>query len=80
MVKTELYRTRKDGVKLYRSYSDSGMMIRQVETGTQYAEAIDVEGAGYTYEETDTPVEVDPPSLEERVTALENAIERGLAL
>lgn len=80
MIKTELHKTREDGVKLYRSYSDSGLMIRQVETGTQYEEAIDVEGTGYTYEETDTPVEVDPPLLEERVTALENAIERGLAL
>lgn len=80
MIKTELHKTREDGVKLYRSYSDSGLMIRQVETGTQYEEAIDVEGTGYTYEETDTPVEVDQPSLEERVTALENAIERGLAL
>lgn len=80
MVKTELYKTREDGVKLYRSYSDSGMMIRQVETGILYEEAVDVEGTGHTYEETDTPVEVEPSSLEERVTALENAIERGLSL
>lgn len=74
MVKTELHKTREDGVKLYRSYSDSGLIIRQVATGTQYEEAIDVEGAGYTYEETDTPAEVEPPSLEERVDALEDAI------
>lgn len=80
MVKREFYETRSDGVKLYRNYSDAGMMIRQTETGTEYAEAIDVEGASYTYEETSTPIEVDPPTLEERMDALEDAIERGLAL
>lgn len=30
-------------------------MIRQNETGMEYAEAIDVEGAPYTYTETETP-------------------------
>lgn len=29
------------------------MYIRQVETGVEYSEAIDVENAPYTYEETD---------------------------
>ena len=54
MIKTDLYLTRKDGVNLYRTYSDEGYQIRQLETGAVYAEAIDVENAGYTYEETDT--------------------------
>lgn len=57
MVKTEFYTTRADGVNLYRTYSAEGFMIRQVETGLIYSEAIDVEGAPYTYEETDQPVE-----------------------
>lgn len=32
------------------------MMIRQNETGAEYAEAIDVEGASYTYTETETRI------------------------
>ena len=33
MIQREFYTQRKDGVKLYRTYSDAGMMIRQNETG-----------------------------------------------
>ena len=53
MLVTEYYATRKDGVKLYRTYSDQGYIISQVETGIQYGEAVDIDGAPYTYEETD---------------------------
>ena len=60
MVQKEFYRTRADGVKLYRSYSDSGKDLLQVETGAVYGEAIDVEGAAYTYQEVDcTETETD---------------------
>ena len=57
MIRTEFYRTREDGVNLYITSSDRDMMIRQEETGVLYDAAIDVEGAGYTYTETDTPIE-----------------------
>lgn len=57
MIVREYYRTRKDGVDLYRTYSDKGMYIRQYPTGVEYAEAIDVEGAPYSYTETDRPIE-----------------------
>jgi hypothetical protein len=53
MIVTEFYNTRKDGVNLYKTYSDKNVYIRQVETGNEYSEAIDIEGAGYTYEETE---------------------------
>lgn len=56
-IKTEFYRTREDGVNLYRTYSDEGYYIKQNETGAEYSEAIDVEGAPYTYSETDKPIE-----------------------
>lgn len=56
MIIREYYATRKDGVKLYRTYSDQGMMIRQIEADALYSEAIDIENAPYTYEETDTPI------------------------
>ena len=41
------------------------MMIRQNETGVDYAEAIDVEGAPYTYTETETPIETPEMTDEE---------------
>jgi hypothetical protein len=57
MIKTEFYRTREDGVDLYRTYSDSNKYILQVETGIEYDEAIDVADENgnirYTYEETE---------------------------
>lgn len=49
---TEFYKTRKDGVKLYRTYSDSGRSVVR-EDGTVYAEAIDVENSGHIYTEGD---------------------------
>lgn len=53
MIQAEFYKTRSDGVNLYRTYSNAGLDILQVETGTVYSEAIDVEGAPYTYTETE---------------------------
>lgn len=58
MIVTEFFKTRRDGVRLYRTHSDSGMALRQVETGLIYDEAIDIEGAPYTYEETTSAEEV----------------------
>ena len=55
----EYYTTRKDGVRLYKSYSDKNLYIKQQPTGIEYAEAIDVESAPYTYVETDKPIEVE---------------------
>ena len=45
----------KDGAFI-RHYSDSGMMLRQIETGILYSEAVDTEPCRYTYEETEMPV------------------------
>lgn len=53
MLIKEFYKTRKDGVNLFRNYSDINHFIVQNETGIEYAEAIDVENAPYTYTETD---------------------------
>ena len=61
MIKTEFYKTREDGVDLYRTYSDSNKYILQVETGIEYDEAIDVADENgnirYTYEETENDIE-----------------------
>lgn len=56
MIISEDYMTRTDGVKLIRRYSDRHMMLRQIDTGAEYAEAIDVENSPHTYEETSTPI------------------------
>lgn len=73
MIQREFYTQRKDGVKLYRTYSDAGMMIRQNETGVEYAEAIDVENASYTYEETDMSIDADELT-DMRLSAVERSI------
>lgn len=57
MIVREFYKTRNDGVNLYRTYSDSGLLIKQNETGNVYDEAIDVENAPYTYSETEEKIE-----------------------
>lgn len=53
----EFYKAREDGVNLYRTYSDQGFMVRQIETDVLYSEAVDIEDAPFTYEETDIPIE-----------------------
>lgn len=57
MLVKEFYRTREDGVNLYKTYSDKNFRIRQIQTDVLYDEAIDVEDSIYTYEETDIPIE-----------------------
>ena len=56
MLKTELYTIRADGVRLYRTFSDSGRMIQQEPSGVLYSEAIDPEGAPVSYTETDIDI------------------------
>lgn len=65
MIIKEKYITREDGVRLYRTYSDIGNYIRQVETNVIYAEAIDVEGALFTYEETEDKIEIEQVEVED---------------
>ena len=64
MIVKEFYETRFDGVNLYRTYSNIEHYIRQVETGNVYIEAIDIESAIFTYEETDEIIEKPKTELE----------------
>lgn len=57
MIVKEFYRTREDGVKLYRTYSNEGFRLRKVGTDEIYDDAIDVENAPYEYEETEEFIE-----------------------
>lgn len=59
MIQREYYTTREDGVRLYRTYSDTHHKIMQHPTMVVYDEAIDVDSAPYTYEETDETIEID---------------------
>lgn len=58
MIRKEYYMTRKDGVRLFKTYSDAGFRILQQQTGIVYDVAIDVENASYTYSETGDKIEV----------------------
>ena len=51
MIKTEMVGER------IRSYSDKNVWIRQDQTGVLYEDAVDVVEIGYTYTETDIPIE-----------------------
>jgi hypothetical protein len=42
--------------KRVHHYSDAGMMIRQIETGHLYEDAVDRVPCRWTYEETDEPI------------------------
>ena len=45
--------------KRLRHYSDQGVMIRQIETGNLYEDAVDYITCQYTYEETSKPIDVE---------------------
>lgn len=54
---TEFYRTREDGVRLVRTYSDTNHYIQR--DGVVYSEAIDPEEPGRVYTETDQLIETE---------------------
>lgn len=56
MIVKEFYRTREDGIMLFKTYSDKNVYIQKVGTNEVYAEAIDVGNVMYRYEETDKPI------------------------
>ena len=49
---------------LIKHCSDSGMMIVQIETGTEYVEAIDTVPCRFTYTESENPIPEEPESEE----------------
>lgn len=51
MIVKEFYRTREDGINLYRTYSNENYQIQKIGTDEIYDEAIDIEGASYEYKE-----------------------------
>lgn len=59
MIVREYYSTRRDGINLYRTYSDRSVYIRKIGTEEEYTEAIDIESAPFVYTETDKPIEIE---------------------
>lgn len=69
------YMTCLDGVKLYRfaapntktddEWDSPKFKIKQDQTGILYDEVIDVENKGYTYTETDIPIETEEENKKE---------------
>lgn len=57
MIIREFYRVREDGVNLYRTYSNENKYIRNISTGNEYTEVINIENAPYEYEETEREIE-----------------------
>ena len=62
MIIIEYFKTRSDGVKLYKTYSDLDYMIHKVGTDEIYDEAIDVETAPFEYEETSEKINAEEMS------------------
>ena len=57
MIIKEFLLTRKDGVNLYKIYSDKGFKILKKQTKMIHNFVIDVENANFEYEETDIKIE-----------------------
>lgn len=69
MIVIEDFKTRLDGVKLIRTYSDTGFRIVRND-GVVYDEAIDVENSGYTYTESDELMEGEELTAEEALSII----------
>ena len=53
-----------NGERFTKTYSDKGFKIRKVGTDEIYDEAIDIDGAGFEYEETNIVIDVDKKEVE----------------
>lgn len=57
MIVKEFYKTRSDGVELYRTYSDNGFKIKIDGANALYDEAVEPEFNLHTWVETDIPLD-----------------------
>ena len=65
MIVKEYYGTRKDEVRLYKTYSDNNKIIHKIGTDEEYDIANDVENAPFEYEERDKDIQkIDEESKE----------------
>ena len=60
--------------KFIHTYSDAGMMIKQLDTGILYSDAMDLKEYAHEYEETEEPIQeeqADEPMDAEDVEGVE---------
>ena len=63
-----------DGQPMTASIRIGGDMTEDSDATSEVTEAIDVEGASYTYTETETPIETPEMTTEERLQDAETAL------
>lgn len=74
MIKKEFFKTREDGVRLYRTYSDTDHKIRNKRTSEVYTDAIDI-AENEEYEEMEDYIELEGASTYEEVLAVKDSVE-----
>lgn len=74
MIKKEYFKTREDGVKLYRTYSDTDHKIRNKRTSEVYTDATDT-AENEEYEEVEEYIEMEGASTYEEVLAVKDSVE-----
>lgn len=78
MIKKEFFETREDGVRLYRTYSDTDHKIRNKRTSEVYIDAVDIT-EDEEYEEVEDYIELDGASTYEEVLAVKESVETDRA-
>lgn len=73
MIKKEHYKTREDGVELYRTFSDTDHKIRNKRTGHTYEEAIDVTDSE-AYEEVEDYIKLEGAESYDEVLAIKEQV------
>ena len=74
MIKKEFFKTREDGARLYRTYSDTDHKIRNKRTSKVYIDAVDTT-EDEEYEEVEDYIELDGASTYEEVLAVKDSVE-----
>lgn len=78
MIKKEYFKTREDGMRLYRTYSDTDHKIRNKRTSEVYTDATDI-AEEEEYEEVEEYVEMEGASTYDEVLAVKESMETDRA-
>lgn len=78
MIKKEYFKKREDGVRLYRTYSDTDHKIRNKRTSEVYTDAADI-SVDEEYEEVEDYIEFEGASTYEEVIAVKESVETDRA-
>jgi hypothetical protein len=78
MIKKEFYKEREDGVRLFRTFSDTDHKIRNKRTSEVYTDATDI-AEDEEYEEVEEYIEMEGASTYEEVLAVKESVETDRA-